>query len=1032
MQTLSDLLTPRSTVFDKSKRDTVLDLTDLMVSGKIQPKEFFDENFITDGLKALYEGVFRRFEGKSDDGIFRLTQTMGGGKTHAMIATALLAQYPQYRDKVMGDIYKTSFEEPVKVIAFSGRESDTPLGIWGHIAEKLGKKDQLRDYYSPLKAPGQTTWINLLKGEPLLILLDELPPYFDAVEATQIGNSNLAKVTTTALTNLLAAVGKDELKNVCVVLSDLTANYAAGRAMMATMFTDLNNEVGRVARDLTPVRPNSDELYLILRKRLFENEAPADAIKEISDGYGEAMKQAKQMDLTTESPEGFAATIRESFPFHPGIKELFARFKDNQGFQQTRGSIRLMRTFMARMFDPATGWANRSHLIHAHDFDLTDADTLSMLQSINPQLSSAIDYDVCRENGTAVAQQIDTERGTTIAGETARLILLSSLTTVTGGLKGLTEADIVRNVVRPGQVPASIKNDALVPLTTKCWYLHTDREGRSLFKDSKNVVAQLTSISQSYNDESIRKDLIKYINDLFNPSRKDVYQRVYALPSLDEVTIEQDQTALLIYMPHDKVGLNPELQKFYDEQTYKNRLMFLSGDNKSLVAVNQNAGELKAIKHILEEMKTEKVATNSPEYVQAEDLQGKIMHNFLSAVQQTFVKLWYPHSTGLKVDNFTMQFTGSNYNGEDQIRNTLTSSRKFVTDEPTGDLFRKQGELKLFGQQKNQPWRDIKRKAAMEIKWPWHKPNALDQLKDAMLHQDQWRSSGDWIEIGPFPPPQTDLRFQRVSRNADTGEVTLKLQPVHGDEVYYEIGAVATTASARVADVKSFATNELEVSFLCVDSTGQHDTGPAVTWQNEITLRYDLYDKGGQKMLELKAAPDAPIRYTTDGSNPLNMGGTYTGPFVVPTGTRLVLAIAEKKGIQSNQLKIDIDWTSSPTAPTIDRLKPARWKRRFTRDTTQDSYAFLTKMNKLNAQVILASAGIIGSSHDEYVEVALSDKFVLEPAKIEAAIDALRTNVYADGQVTLDVRVLHFPTGQALEDYAQEIRTELKPHEIEQ
>ncbi|ARK10386.1 DUF499 domain-containing protein [Fibrella sp. ES10-3-2-2] len=1029
MRSLSELLTPRSTVFDKAKRDTVLDLTDLMVDGKIKPNEFFDENFITEGLKALYEGVFRRFEGKSDDGIFRLTQTMGGGKTHAMIATALLAQYPQYREKVMSGVYKTTFEKPVQVVAFSGRESDMPLGIWGYIAEKLGKKDQLRDYYGPLKAPGQTTWINLLKGEPLLILLDELPPYFDAAEATQIGNSNLAKVTATALTNLLSAVGKDELKNVCVVISDLTANYAAGRAMMATIFNDLTNEIGRVARDFTPVRPNSDELYLILRKRLFENEAPADDIKAISDAYGDSMKQAKQMDLTTENPDAFAANIRESFPFHPGIKELFARFKDNPGFQQTRGSIRLMRTFMARMFDPATGWADQRHLIHAHDFDLTDADTLSMLQGINPQLSSAIDYDICRQNGSAIAQQIDAQVGTTTASETARLLLLSSLTTLTGGLKGMTEADIVRNIVRPGQVPASIKNDALIPLTTRCWYLHTDREGRSLFKDAKNVVAQLTSISQSYNEESIRTDLIKYIKDLFNPTRKDVYQKVYALPSLDEVSIDQDQTALLIYMPYDRVGLNPELQRFYDEQTYKNRLMFLSGDNKSLVAVNQNAGELKAIKYILEDMRTEKVATNSPEFVQAEDLEIKIKHNFLSAVQQTFVKLWYPHSQGLKADNFSMQFSGSSYIGEDQIRATLTSGRKFITDEPTGDLFRKQAEIKLFGSQKNQPWADIRRKAAMDIKWPWHKPNALDQLKDAMLHQDQWRSSSNWIEIGPFPLPQTDLRFQQVARDTDTGEVILKLQPVHGDEVYYEIGAVATTASARVADLKNFVTTELEISFLCHDSTGEHETGPAVTWNNQITLKYDLYDKGGQKMLELKAAPNALIRYTTDGSNPLTTGGTYTAPLAVPPATRLVLAIAEKKGIQSNALNIDIDWKAAPNTVTLNKQKPARWNRTIQFDTTQKTYDFLTKMDKAQVNVVLAGAAITGI---EYVELMLSEKLSFKPAQIQAAIDALRTNLYADGQVTLDVRALLFPDGQALEEYAQELRIDLKSHEIEQ
>jgi predicted AAA+ superfamily ATPase len=94
----------------------------------------------------------------------------------------------------------------------------------GAIAEQLGKKESFKDYYSPLQAPGQKAWTNLLKGEPLLILLDELPPYFENAKSKTIGNSDLAAVTTTALSNLLVAVGKPELENVCVVISDLRAN----------------------------------------------------------------------------------------------------------------------------------------------------------------------------------------------------------------------------------------------------------------------------------------------------------------------------------------------------------------------------------------------------------------------------------------------------------------------------------------------------------------------------------------------------------------------------------------------------------------------------------------------------------------------------------------------------------------------------------------------------------------------------------------------------------------------------------------
>ncbi|WP_296648910.1 DUF499 domain-containing protein, partial [Romboutsia sp. 13368] len=76
------------------------------------------------------------------------------------------------------------------VVGFIGRESDAEFGIWGSIAEQLGKKDQFKNYYSPLQAPGQSAWVNLLKGQPLLILLDEIPPYLVNAKSKAIGNSN--------------------------------------------------------------------------------------------------------------------------------------------------------------------------------------------------------------------------------------------------------------------------------------------------------------------------------------------------------------------------------------------------------------------------------------------------------------------------------------------------------------------------------------------------------------------------------------------------------------------------------------------------------------------------------------------------------------------------------------------------------------------------------------------------------------------------------------------------------------------------
>jgi predicted AAA+ superfamily ATPase len=221
MKHLKELCIPRESVFDPKRRDTVLDLADL-IADRVKPEKFFDENHVTEGMGTLLKHAMRRLEGKSDQGVFKLKQAMGGGKTHNLLVLGLLARYPEYREAVLANIHQPDPDlGSVRMIGFSGRESDAPLGIWGSLAEQLGKKEYFKDCYSPLQAPGQKAWENLFAGETVLILLDELPPYFENARSRAIGNSDLAQVTATALSNLLVALGKESCSRVCLVITEL-------------------------------------------------------------------------------------------------------------------------------------------------------------------------------------------------------------------------------------------------------------------------------------------------------------------------------------------------------------------------------------------------------------------------------------------------------------------------------------------------------------------------------------------------------------------------------------------------------------------------------------------------------------------------------------------------------------------------------------------------------------------------------------------------------------------------------------------
>ncbi len=66
--------------------------------------------------------------------------------------------------------------------------------------------------------------------------------------------------------------------------------------------------------------------------------------------YAQAVDEARRMDLTTATSQQLRTDIRQSYPFHPGIRDLYARFRENGGFQQTRALIRIMRTIVAELW----------------------------------------------------------------------------------------------------------------------------------------------------------------------------------------------------------------------------------------------------------------------------------------------------------------------------------------------------------------------------------------------------------------------------------------------------------------------------------------------------------------------------------------------------------------------------------------------------------------------------------------------------------------------------------------------------------
>jgi hypothetical protein len=1025
MQSLKKTLTVRQSVFDKSYKDVVLDLTDL-AENKIDPDRFFAENFITKGMEQLYQAVFGRLDGSVQDGVFKLTQAMGGGKTHNMIAIGLLAKHPEFREKVMGQIYKTSFKSAAKVIAFSGREKPAH-GIWGYIAEQLNKKDAFAHLYSSGDAPGQSDWIKLLQGEPVLILLDELPDYLSYATSVQSGLGSLADKTARALTTLLNAIGKDEMSNVVLVVSDLQGSYAKGSSKIAEVLGDFEKETQRMAKNFTPVQQNSNEIYHILRKRIFENDADEKVIAEVAKAYGEALNKAVKMDLTTESPQKMEAAILESYPFHPSMRDLYARFKENSGFMQTRGLIRLMRAIVARMYDPTYGFADQTYLVHPYDIDPNDSDTNTELSGINNKLVNAISNDIA-SGGQGAAEILSEEIGNDLPLKVAKLLYMSSLSSTPGGVKGLKVTELVGDLAAPGLDIATLNSKVLPALRERSWYLHADKTGSLLYKDVQNVSAKISSYRKNLAQEAIRKEIRQILEKLFAPTIKDVYQEILVLPAVDEIQEDKNKVALVVYQPYQAGGIHPDLLAKYENTRFKNRLLLLTGDHQSMDSIFENARSIRAGEDVKNEMIADKVPTNDPQYLEVENLLDNYRFQFSSAAQSVFTKLFYPTKNGLTDININLIFNQNKYNGEEQIRNALVEKRKFTT-EVSSEAFLLQLQTKLFAGQKKRPWNDVTDTAATEPSWLWYKPNALEQVKAEQIQKDLWREEGNWIQIGPFEKPPTEVSVTVLGVNESTGKTRLKIAPVRGTVVHYDYGNKVSENSPTWDTHDILETDEMQIAFLCIDKKEQHKTGVPYLWQNEIKIQCDYPQQGDEFLVTLQATPrNVQIKYSTDGSNPQNHGGTYDGPFLAAPRSK-ILAIATKGDFQSKILEIDLP-KANDTGVAIRKTDPLTYRKKISQSTTAECYQLIGLLKKYKTE--LSGLNISSNKASDWAEIQTSPTLIYVADKVENHLLYTQDNLFGEGELSLSIEKLRFQSGQDFIDFAREAQINYKPNDFEQ
>lgn len=999
-------------------------------------RDFFSWNYVTHGMEQLFREGLLRLSGKSDQAVFELTQAMGGGKTHMMIALGLLARHPHLRPEVLPqELHDRIDFGTARIAAFNGRNSPDNY-LWGEIAAQLGEDEAIKPHWvNGPKPVDQRKWKAVIGDQPTLILLDELPPYLDNASTQIFGTGTLANMVVYSLGALMNAAL--ELPHCGIVIANLSGSYTAQTRTLAEAISNLQQETRRQSMTITPVQLAGNEIYEILKKRLIDELPDERVVAEVAEEYAQQVKRAEDGGyIIAASLERIAEQVRETYPFHPSFKHLVALFKENEGFRQTRGlmqfTARLLKSVVERDTDDV-------FLIGTQHLNLNDDQVRDEIERIAHALIPAVARDIAG-SGHAIAEVIDDELGGDAAQQVMTLLLASSLSRAVGGRIGLSESEIIEYLAAPNRKPDEFLQ-AAQRLREHAWYLHRE-EQRLFIKETENLSRQIERNAREVPQPKIDQALINRLSGILQAERRNTYQDVQVLPKLDELKLGGPRV-LIVIKPDGRVPPS-ELQNFFDYQQEKNNLLVLTGQDSHLAdAVEDRLRELYAIEQIHKRLKS-----GDTLFEEARDRLEEAEERFNKALSAAYNRVYFPCRDELAdrdvlasvtIDN-GLRIGRGDQSAETQLEALLSSPRanyKLAMDlqQEFGNYFAMAEEY-LWPKgldNRRTPWKDVVSRAKSNPVWPWMPgTGGMDTLKAEALKQGRWRLGEDgYIEKGPFPKEKATLNVSLVNTRPDTGETILSLTPRHAGEspvIYYATRPEVGDQDARVENLEGFSTGEGTLYFWVKDSTGQYDSGPPVRWLADLKIRHQVEPAADRRRVTLASTPKADLWYTLDGSNPKD-GRPYEGPFEIGPAAHRLLVYA-RAGEANKTADFQIPSSGDKTVQIVDN-QPARLQgKRVALDTTDRVYGVI---NRFRDQPGTRFKGVrieIGEGENT-VTVRFQEREVTA-AIIEGVVESLR-RVLNEGQAPVAITIadgIQFDTGFGVREFAKIAGIELKAGDV--
>ncbi len=432
-----------------------------------KPSTFFALTFLSEAIRDLFREVNDGLCGRPGHRSLQLQTPFGGGKTHTLVSLYHWAQ-PVGRWRQTYGLPKRP--KKLRCVVLSGVDFDPIEGrhlqegpqtrtLWGALAWSVGGEkawERVRVHDERRIAPGGELLQDLLKGPPLLLLLDELLLYIEKCQGVSLEQSNFGRQNLLFLQTLTEVI-RTLPHHVLVYSLQSTSQEAA---QSETLLASLQTLVGRLDVRREPFK--GVHFAEILRRHLFSKCPSAEEIEPIADAYAEALRQtllcADHSEAGRRQAEKQANLLKEAifstYPFHPDLIALLSvQWKSIPSYQQTRGALRILSVALQCLQEQPYG------LIGVGDLPLEEADVWRVcfaqlgLEEAE-QTSFFADQGVVDEMTEWVSQEVELVSALPLPRRIATSLFLHSF----GTQGGRTTSRLLCEQACPGVPPLTVQH----------------------------------------------------------------------------------------------------------------------------------------------------------------------------------------------------------------------------------------------------------------------------------------------------------------------------------------------------------------------------------------------------------------------------------------------------------------------------------------------------------------------------------------------------------------------------------------------